>query len=208
MDTLGSDWDDMELTPVGHTPDKQGASKQVPEKSGNDVADPPTDEGDLGSGWDDLELTPVNRASDANDAPDAVSAESKCDLDDSRLKKIEDEILSGIKELDESFMYLGVLKKLSLPEAMGFFAKKMQHIHVLFGDIWTNQGFPEKETLFSKIDEDYVKMTRLIHSGDAINPIYNNLKSIYENIETLRSAGMDHNHALSLIDRLFTNRKS
>ncbi len=162
----------------------------------------------LGSDWDDIELTPLKQTPDVKDSPDLMPAGSKWDIEDPQLKNIKDLICSGLKELDDSFMYLGVLKKQPLPDAMVFFETKIQHVYALLEGVWENRAFPGKKQLFSEIGEDYIKLTRLIHSGDAINPIYENLKNVYENVEALRDSGIGRWNAISLVKHIFTHRKS
>ena len=113
---------------------------------------------DFDSEWDDIQLTPVNSASDDSKNPEDASCESEKEVSSDFLDAIKQQISSGFKELEESFMYLGVLKKLALPEARGFFESKFDGILSLFHQIWENQAFPEKDHLFNAIGEDYEKL--------------------------------------------------
>jgi hypothetical protein len=109
--------------------------------------------------------------------------------------------------LDDSFMYLGVLKKLSLPESNQFFEEKFFILLKLFERVWENEGYPEKEQVFSMAGEDYSTLNRLIHSGDALQPIYEGLKNVYANVERFKTSGMSLGESINTLKTLFRNRK-
>ena len=48
---------------------------------------------------------------------------------------------------------------------------------------------------------------KLIHSGDAINPIYDNLKIVYHNVEQLRDAGISLQESMVSLRELFDATK-
>ena len=162
---------------------------------------------DFDSQWDDNQLTPVNSAQNGFKHLKTQSTESEKEISDVLSEGVKQNILSGFKELEESFMYLGVLKKLALPDARRFFESKFDDILKLFHQIWENQVYPEKDQLFYSIGEDYQKLNRLIHSGDAINPIYDNLKTVYQNVEHLRDAGFSLQECMGLLRKLFNATK-
>lgn len=151
--------------------------------------------------WDDIQLTPIKSSVGSKDTKTAPA------IDEGKLKSISGNISQAFRELDDSFMYLGVLKKLPLPEATRFFEEKFISILKLFEKVWENQSYPEKEVVFSLSGEDFSQLKKLIHSGDAVEPIYDGLKTVYENVEQFRDSGMSQPDAMESLKEIFQNRK-
>ena len=198
-----SQWDDIQLTPVNTTKKDSQRTSSFSTESDKKSSHEGMDAVDFDSDWDDIQLTPVNSTPDESQTSGARSTEAS----NPRIEIPKQNISSGFKELDESFMYLGVLKKMALPDAMRFFEKKFDSLLKFFERIWDNKAYPDMEKIFGAIDEDYQKLKNLIHSGDAIQPIYDNLKKVYENVEEFRDAGMERQQAMGTLQDLFDNRK-
>jgi hypothetical protein len=158
------------------------------------------------SDWDDIELTPVSKATEIKGPHADQSIDVAENLSDSRFKAVKENISSEFKALDENFMYLGVLKKLALPDAMKFFKTRLPLILLLLEKVWENKAYPEKEALFSQIGEDYPSLSRLIHSGDAVAPIYEHSKNLYTCVEQLKEAGIKRQDAMALLKTLADGR--
>ena len=154
--------------------------------------------------WDDIQLTPVKTSESADSKPLGVFSPM---MENTHLSGVRENIATAFKELDDSFIYLGVLKKLSLPEATRFFEEKFFSLLKLFEKVWDNETYPEKEQVFSIAGEDFSVLNQLIHSGDAIAPIYEGLKTVYVNVERLRDSGMNRVDSMSTLTSLFQNRK-
>jgi hypothetical protein len=157
--------------------------------------------------WDDIQLTPTNPALGNADRGFPIDLTTDPISIPDPLKIVMENIGSGFSELKDSFMYLGVLKKMPLPEAAVFFNNKFDKILLYFEQVWEHKDYPEKEEVFFQIGEDYEKLTKLIHSGDAIKPIYENLKLMYQNMVELRNAGIDRCEAVRSIKQLFESWK-
>ena len=153
--------------------------------------------------WDDIQLTPVGAPADVPSRP----AKNTASVDGNQIKTLSDNISTAFKELDDSFMYLGVLKKLPLPDATRFFENRFPDILLLFEKVWKNETYPEKEVVFSIAGEDFSELNKLIHSGDAIQPIYEGLKTVYENVEEFKNSGMSQPDSLETLKDIFASRK-
>ena len=195
-----SQWDDIQLTPVDKTANSSDNVKVLTTEGEDKSNDKNEQSLDFDSEWDDIQLTPVTSPSldsqNPDDPPEGTS-----------LKVPKQMITACFRELDDSFMYLGVLKKLALPDAMAFFEKKFDVILKFLDRIWDNEPYPDKEQLFCAIGEDYQKLTTLIHSGDAIQPIYDQLKNVYNNTEKFKDLGIGLQQAMEILRELFNNRK-
>jgi hypothetical protein len=182
------------------TPDPTNKKKSILE-SDDDISS-------LDSFWDDIELTPVKSSSspDSELREDSHSIPEKITLSH-QLVAVCENITHTFKELDDSFMYLGVLKKLSLPESNRFFEEKFFFLLKLFEKVWDNEAYPEKDQVFSIAGEDYSTLNQLIHSGDATQPIYDGLKNVYSNVEQFRDSGLSLPESIHTLKTLFKNRK-
>lgn len=154
------------------------------------------------SEWDDIELTPVSKPTGANELNADQTFTFPPSLSEARIEATKKTISSELKALDESFMYLGVLKKLALPDAMKLLKTRVPLILILLEKIWENRKYPEKETLFSDIGEDYPSLSRLIHSGDAVQPIYEHLKTLYACVEEIKETGVGQQDAMLFLKSL------
>jgi hypothetical protein len=154
------------------------------------------------SEWDDIELTPVSKTTGANELHADQAFTFPASLSEARIEAIKENISSELKALDESFMYLGVLKKLALPDAMNFLKTRVPLILILLEKIWENKKYPEKEALFPEIGEDYPSLSRLIHSGDAVQPIYEHLKRLYACVEEIKETGVQRQDAMLFLKSL------
>jgi hypothetical protein len=158
--------------------------------------------------WDDIELTPVTSSIGPDSQPLADNPPIPETITRSdRLVALCEDITQTFKELDDSFMYLGVLKKLSLPESNRFFEEKFFFLLKLFEKVWDHETYPEKDQVFSMAGEDYSTLNQLIHSGDAIQPIYDGLKAVFSNVEQFRDSGLSLPESISTLKTLFKNRK-
>lgn len=103
--------------------------------------------------------------------------------------------------LKDNFMYLGVLKSLPLPEAMGLFDARWDGIEDLADRAWQRMDYPVREELFALLSEEYSRIETLVHANDALNPIYNGLERVYDDLQRLRDAGMDADQGRRLMRR-------
>ena len=178
-------------------------SEQTKQKETTPLSDDNMNAADSWDDWDDIELTPVTASKTAKEK----SKKTAPTIDNDQLKAVSENISLAFKDLDDSFMYLGVLKKLPLPEATRFFEEKFGMILQLFEKVWENQAYPEKDIVFSLAGEDFSKLKKLIHSGDAVEPIYEGLKTVYENVEQFRDFGLKQPDAMEALKEIFKTRK-
>ena len=178
-------------------------SEQPKQKDATSQSEDNMNAADSWDDWDDIQLTPVKSTGSAKEK----SKKTSPGMSEDQLKTISDNISTAFRELDDSFMYLGVLKKLPLPEATKFFEEKFLRILKLFEKVWKSQAYPEKDTVFSSAGEDFSKLNKLIHSGDAVEPIYEGLKTVYENVEQFRDSGMSQPDAIKMLKEIYQNRK-
>lgn len=179
------------------------ASKQNNTKSESDH-----DMDSLDSLWDDIQLTPVKTSVTTDSAlpKDSETITEKI-AHNAHIKEACQNVTRAFRELDDSFMYLGVLKKMSLPESNRFFEEKFSILLKLFEMVWENKTYPEKELVFAMAGEDYSILNKLIHAGDATQPIYDGLKSVYGNVEQFKDSGMSIGDSMDALKTLFANRK-
>ncbi len=122
------------------------------------------------------------------------------------IKEIEDKIKKAFKELEDSFMYLGVLKKMALPMAMMLLETKYDNTLKIFENAWNGQAFPPHGELFAALDEDYEDLARMANADDVIHPISNHMKEVFDNLGSLRDAGLSWEEGKEKITDLFQNR--
>ena len=106
------------------------------------------------------------------------------------MEEIERRIAKEIKELDESFTYMEVLRNKPLMEATQAFRLRAEKLVSMSGRVWKDAPFPDRESLFRELGEDYEKLLKMLHSDDALKPIYNSLKKIYDDLVQLRDMGL------------------
>lgn len=153
-----------------------------------------------------VELTPVDSSgvSEACSQVDYFEVVEDGSEDDDFIKEIEERILKKFNDLGESFMYLGILKKLTLPDAMKVFEEKFELILKLSEDIWKSRVYPDRERLFVEIGEDYENLKKLTHANEALDPIYDGLKQVYEDLEQLRDSGLGLEEGKEKIKSIFS----
>lgn len=161
----------------------------------------------ISSVWDDIQLTPLERNNGNKNVSKKKAVDPSESPPDAHLDKLKQHITETFKDLDESFMYLGVLKKMSLPDARELLENKKNVVLKLFEKIWEHQTYPAEERIFMDVGEDYPKLKKLIHSGDAIKPIYDGLKTIYHSVEQFRDKGRSRSDTMATLEGLFNNRK-
>ncbi|MCP4755676.1 MAG: hypothetical protein GY866_32840, partial [Proteobacteria bacterium] len=122
------------------------------------------------------------------------------------IKEQEENIKKAFKELEDSFMYLGVLKKMALPMAMMLLESNYDNSLKIFKIAWNGQSFPPHEELFSTLNEDYGELTKMANADDVIHPISDQMKVVFENLEQLRDAGMSWEEGKEKILECFQNR--
>ncbi len=122
------------------------------------------------------------------------------------IKEQEDNIKKAFKELEDSFMYLGVLKKMALPMAMMLLETKYDNTLKIFEKAWNGQSFPSHEELFAALDEDYDELAKMTNANDVIHPISDQLKVAFDNLGLLRDSGMSWEEGTEKISELFQNR--
>jgi len=102
-------------------------------------------------------------------------------------------IAEELGKVEESFMYLGVLKNTPLMEAMQAFDNAFQRVVDLYADLWGKNGkeeYPSRDRLFIALGEDYDKIKGLIHGNEALDPIYSGLRHVHDYLLKLRDEGM------------------
>jgi len=137
---------------------------------------------------DSLKDSPQEQATQTNDAEDKAADE----LENHLLKEVEQVIKEQFESLDESFMYLGILKNMPLPEAMELFKEKSDRISDISRLSWNKQEYPDHQKLFEMLGEDYHEIKKILHAGDAIDPIYDKLKTVHEYLTKLRDKSMGY----------------
>ena len=121
---------------------------------------------------------------------------------------VQKEIAEQLVQIEESFLYLGVLKKTPLMEAMSLYDDKFEMILALSNKVWGEKApYPEREDLFAAVGETYEQIASLLHANDALNPIYDGIKNIYGYFESLRDAGMGREEAVARVAEINNNRK-
>jgi len=157
-----------------------------------------------------IELTPVDssKLSEKSSRVDFFEVLEDVSEDDNFIKEIEKRILKKFNDLDESFMYLGILKNLPLPDSSKLFEEKFEEIIELSKDVWKNRKYPARKELFVKFGEDYENIENLIHANDALDPIYEGLKQVYEDLEQLRDSGVSFEERKEKIKSIFSCYKA
>ncbi len=118
----------------------------------------------------------------------------------------EKNIAAQLKEIEESFTYLGVLKDMPLMDAMQGFENASNKIIELSERTWKEQKFPDRRGLFSELGENYENIEKLLHANDALNPIYIGLEKIYRYLERLRDAGVSLAEAKERLKAIIESR--
>ena len=106
---------------------------------------------------------------------------------------LEQSIAEELGKVEESFMYLGVLKNTPLMEAMQAFENAFQRVIDLYAELWGkngNEAYPSRDRLFIALGEDYDKIKNLIHGNEALDPIYEGLRQVHECLLKMREDGM------------------
>ncbi|MBN1277029.1 MAG: hypothetical protein JXA35_06020 [Deltaproteobacteria bacterium] len=124
------------------------------------------------------------------------------------LKEVEAVIKQQFESLDESFMYLGILKNMPLPEAMQLFKEKSDRISDISRLSWNRQEYPDHQKLFEMLGEDYQEIKKILHAGDAIDPIYDKLKTVHEYLVKLRDKSMGYEEVKQKILELINTWKA
>lgn len=93
-------------------------------------------------------------------------------------------------KIEENYTYLGVLKSSPLMEAMMAFENAFVRIVDLLEITWQKQEMLPREKLFVELGEDYPTVKNLNHADDALEPIYDGIRQIYEYMAQFRDAGM------------------
>lgn len=135
-----------------------------------------------------------------------ASQQDNSELPDTR--EIDESIKKQFSELDENFMYLGVLKNMSLPEATQLFEGKSEEILKLSKLVWEKEKYPEYNKVFELLGEDYEKITKMLHASDALDPIYENLRIVHENLEEMRDKKIALEKGKEKVTELIKKRKS
>lgn len=148
--------------------------------------------------------TPQEQAPQKNETDEKYADELEVHL----LKEIEDAIKKQFESLDESFMYLGILKNMPLPEAMQLFKEKSDKISDISKLSWNKQEYPDHQKLFEMLGEDYQEIKKILHAGDAIDPIYDKLKTVHEYLAKLRDNSMGYEEVKQKIMELIKTWKS
>jgi len=167
---------------------------------------PFTDNGSVGSEPVSIELTPVDssKLSEKYSRVDFFEVLEDVSEDDNFIKEIEKRILKKFNDLDESFMYLGILKNLPLPDSSQLFEEKFEVIIELSEDVWESRKYPARKELFVKLGENYENIENLIHANDALDPIYEGVKHVYEDLEQLRDSGVSFEEGKEKIKSVFS----
>lgn len=93
-------------------------------------------------------------------------------------------------------------------EAMTIYDDKFDSIMALSNLIWEeNAAYPERDELFAAVGETYDDIANLLHANDALNPIYDGIKVIFEYFQKLHGEGMDKNAAMAQLVEINNNRK-
>lgn len=93
-------------------------------------------------------------------------------------------------KIEENYTYLGVLKSSPLMEAMLAFENAFARIVELLETIWQKQEMLPREQLFVELGEDYSNIKSINHADDALEPIYDGIRQVYQYMAQLRDSGM------------------
>jgi len=120
---------------------------------------------------------------------------------------LEKGIAEELGRVEESYMYLGVLKNTPLMEAMQAFDAAFQNVLALFAELWEKKDYPPRDRLFVALGEDYDKIKNLIHGNDALDPIYDGLQQVYEYLLQMQERGMPWEEGKQKLIGINENRK-
>jgi len=151
-----------------------------------------------------LEETAVEQPSPIDNDEEKAADEMESHL----LKEVEAVIKQQFESLDESFMYLGILKNMPLPEAMQLFKEKSDRISDISRLSWNRQEYPDHQKLFEMLGEDYQEIKKILHAGDAIDPIYDKLKTVHEYLVKLRDKSIGYEEVKQKILELINTWKA
>lgn len=93
-------------------------------------------------------------------------------------------------KIEENYTYLGVLKSSPLMEAMMAFENAFARMVDLLEITWQKQEMLPREQLFVELGEDYSTVKNLNHADDALEPIYDGIRQVYEYMAQFRDSGM------------------
>ncbi len=189
-----------------------------PEKAADD-AKPDTGPEDAAAGLslDGIRLTPIKKEPGPPPGPagsrtdSTAAAEPPASLPEVSTKagNLPDSLESTLKplyqDLDESFMYLGVLKKIPLPDAMKLFVERFDAVVSVLASTWESGFFPEDGALFASLGEDHEQIKTLVHAEDAIGPIRASIRKIHDTISPLRENGAGWPKAEALLRDAFSS---